>query len=200
MHPILRVVCVGAGQVVSLPCFTKQGTMTIIITRSGRQIDLWDPRPEDIHISDIAHSLSMQCRFVGHVSEFYSVAEHSVRVSFAVPDGLGLHALLHDASEAYLGDVSTPLKSIMPRYKALEEKMMHTIYAAFDLDYKLWTHQVKQADLEITHAECRDLMPSGFCYGVENVKAHPSLIVPWSQDEARRVFLARFSALRRGEE
>lgn len=174
--------------------------MALIITRSGRTIDLFDPRPEDIHIGDIAHALSMQCRFVGHVSEFYSVAEHSVRVSFAVEEVAALHALLHDASEAYLGDVSTPLKQTLPAYKALEQKMMRVIYAAFELDYGLWQHQVKQADLSVTHAECRDLMPHGYTYGVETVKPDSNLIVPWTQDEARRVFLARFSALRRGEQ
>lgn len=174
--------------------------MVLIITRSSRAIDLFDPSPSDIHIGDIAHALSMQCRFVGHVSEFYSVAEHSVRVSFAVPEAAALHALLHDASEAYLGDVSTPLKSALPQYRALETRMMHTIFRAFDLEYGLWQHQIKQADLSVTHAECRDLMPSGHVFGVESVKPDDNLIVPWTQDEARRVFLTRFAALRRNND
>lgn len=172
--------------------------MVLIITRSSRTIDLFNPRPEDIHIGDIAHALSMQCRFVGHVSEFYSVAEHSVRVSFAVPEAAALHALLHDASEAYLGDVSTPLKQTLPQYKTLERRMMQTIFDAFGLDYGLWHHQVKQADLSVTHAECRDLMPSGHTFGVESVKPDSNLIIPWTQEEARQVFLTRFAALRRG--
>lgn len=71
-------------------------------TFSGALYWPMDPRPEDVNILDIAHSLSMQCRYTGHVSKFYSVAEHSVHVSNIVPKELAMCGLLHDATEAYL--------------------------------------------------------------------------------------------------
>src|ERR1017187_10636100 len=76
-----------------------------ITTFSG--IHFWPllPNPADIRIEDIAHALSNQCRFAGHAREFYSVAEHSVRVSQLCPPEDALWGLLHDASEAYLTDV-----------------------------------------------------------------------------------------------
>ena len=72
---------------------------------SGIVIDPFDPCPGLIRIADIAHALSMLCRFNGHCRHFYSVAEHSVRVAARCPKGLRLEGLLHDAVEAYLGDV-----------------------------------------------------------------------------------------------
>jgi 5'-deoxynucleotidase YfbR-like HD superfamily hydrolase len=84
----------------------------IINTVSGIEMDLLNPTPEMIDINDIAHSLGMQCRFGGHVSMFYSVAQHSVFVAGKAPAELRKHALLHDAAEAYLQDITAPLKNI----------------------------------------------------------------------------------------
>lgn len=87
---------------------------TAIETYTGGFFDYREPSVADITIEDIARSLSMSVRFRGHLSSFYSVAEHSVKVRQLVveagrPD-LGLAALLHDAHEAYVGDIPTPLK------------------------------------------------------------------------------------------
>ena len=81
-----------------------------IQTMSGVIFYPLDPRPEEIRIEDIAHALSHQCRFAGHCREFYSVAEHSVRVSRELPQEFMLWGLLHDASEAYLVDLPRPIK------------------------------------------------------------------------------------------
>ena len=70
-----------------------------IETVSGRKFYFLNPNPEDIDIEDIAHALSMQCRFTGHTKWFYSVAEHAIWVSYLVPVHLALEGLLHDASE-----------------------------------------------------------------------------------------------------
>src|SRR5579885_2784587 len=71
-----------------------------------------DPRPEEILIEDIAHALSMLCRFTGHVKRFYSVAQHCVYVSHRCDPKDALWGLLHDAAEAYLNDISRPVKSL----------------------------------------------------------------------------------------
>ena len=81
-----------------------------IQTYNGKLFSLIDPQPEDVHIADIIESLSKQCRFVGHCKYFYSVAQHSVIVSNIVNEEERLAALMHDAVEAYIGDISKPLK------------------------------------------------------------------------------------------
>jgi len=77
---------------------------------SGGTFDILNPRAEDVRIEDIAHALSQQCRFTGHTKTFYSVAQHSVLASTLVAAPDELWALLHDASEAYMGDMNRPLK------------------------------------------------------------------------------------------
>lgn len=81
-----------------------------IQTHSGIAFDLDYPTPDMVNVEDIAWALSNLCRFTGHVNEFYSVAQHSLLVSSKVPKRWRLAALLHDAPEAYIGDISAPLK------------------------------------------------------------------------------------------
>lgn len=109
-----------------------------INTASGVQFWPLSPRIDDIHPSDIGHALSRLCRYGGHTSVFYSVAEHSVRLAAHVMrhEGAGrmaLAALLHDGSEAYLVDVPRPLKG-MPSfapYRAAEAHLQEMIYRRF---------------------------------------------------------------------
>lgn len=110
--------------------------MSYIRTFTGRQFNFLVLRPEDIAIEDIARSLAMQCRFVGHVSKFYSVAEHSFLASLLVPQEDARWALLHDAAEAYLADMSRPLKhftNLGDIYRELEDKVMRVICKKFGL-------------------------------------------------------------------
>jgi 5'-deoxynucleotidase YfbR-like HD superfamily hydrolase len=110
---------------------------TIIRTNSGLFIDILNPDPAMICIEDIAHSLSHQCRFNGHTDQFYSVAQHCVvmAVLYHTPESLRLTALLHDAAEAYLGDVVSPIKHLLHDYHALEDHMNYIIAEAFGLQY-----------------------------------------------------------------
>lgn len=94
--------------------------MTWIQTASGRQYWPLDPRPGDVRISDIAAHLSKICRFNGACEPFYSVAEHSVFVSYIVPVELALHGLLHDAAEAYCHDIMRPIKHALGGYREIE--------------------------------------------------------------------------------
>lgn len=129
-----------------------------ICTYHGTYFDFLNPQNSAIDIVDIAHALSNICRFAGHTSKFYSVAEHSVHVSYLVPPELALDALMHDAAEAYIGDVSSPLKALLPEYKSIERKIEHVIRRHFRLSLTLDT-LVKQADMIMLATERRDLMP-----------------------------------------
>lgn len=110
-------------------------------TYTGVKFYLTDPHPDDVRIKDIAHALSMICRFGGHTTEFYSVAQHLVHCTDLVaswePENvkLQLDTLLHDASEAYLGDVVRPLKYSMPKYLDLEAKTMDVIYEGLKIEF-----------------------------------------------------------------
>lgn len=116
-----------------------------IRTFTGLYMNVFEPTPDMIHIDDIAHALSNQPRFAGHLKNFYSVAEHSVLVSKLVPDEYKLQALLHDASEAYLLDIPSPIKRRLPEYKILEDNLMKVIAEKFQFEYPL-NPIVKAAD------------------------------------------------------
>lgn len=130
-----------------------------IETRGGLQFHLADPRPESVKVGDIAWSLSLQCRYTGHTKAHYSVAQHSILASLMVPEQFALDALLHDAAEAYIGDVSSPLKSLLPEYKAIEFRIEQVIRRRFGLCNPL-PPEVKHADLVLLATERRDVLDS----------------------------------------
>jgi uncharacterized protein len=106
-----------------------------IQTRSGVAFYPLAPVVVDIHLDDIAHALGNLCRYGGHSRTFYSVAEHSVLLSYAVPEDLKRWALLHDASEAFLIDVPSPIKPFLSGYKEIEARLMHAVAARFGLTW-----------------------------------------------------------------
>lgn len=108
-----------------------------IRTYSGIYIDVFNPKPSDITIEDIATGLSRQPRWSGQSKVFYSVARHSIEVAQLASKELKIAALLHDASEAYLGDMPSPIKSRLPDYKKMEENLMKCIALKFDFQYPL---------------------------------------------------------------
>ncbi|MCA3247338.1 MAG: phosphohydrolase [Azospirillum sp.] len=162
-----------------------------IQTFSG--IAFWplDPKPEHVRIADIAHALSMKCRYNGHTRKFYSVAEHSVLVSRHVPEEDALWALLHDASEAYLPDVARPIKAAMPGFVEIEARVMRAVCEAYGLP-EAEPISVKAADYAILHDEKAALMdPEAADWGLTG----QGLDVPIMALEpaaANRVFLDRF--------
>lgn len=173
-----------------------------IQTHSGRQYYPTDPRPGDILMDDVAHALSMQCRYVGHCSRFYSVAEHSIYVSKLVPREHALAGLLHDAQEAYIHDISRPLKASLPDYKAIEELNWFVIAARFGLPLEL-PKCVKQADGDMLFVERRQLFPhphpEGWGLGLIEPDPYPEVgLLGWPQHIAKSRFIERFYELTNG--
>jgi hypothetical protein len=173
------------------------------ITASGRRVHVLDPDPSLIHVDDIAHALAHVCRFGGHVREFYSVAQHSVLVSELVPEEHALLGLMHDATEAYLGDVIRPLKRLLPAYSEIEAIWEAAIAQRFGLPLD-HPPSIKKADVVALVTERRDLVAIGGSlrdsrWKEDELGHSPDLrrITSLSPKEARVAFLARFDELTR---
>lgn len=177
-------------------------------TASGRRFYPLDPRPEEVFIEDIAHHLAAINRFNGATHVPYSVAQHSVLVSQVCPGAYALWGLLHDAAEAYLGDIIRPIKrNLQVRHKRLEEDFSHTesvvlsaIAKRFGLRDPNYNVHVHNADTVVLGAERRDLMTptddvwsclEGWEFRINRVPK----IEPWSFDIAKSRFLRRFSEI-----
>ncbi len=143
-----------------------------IETQTGRYVDVRRPCAEDIDVRDIAHALSLQCRFNGHVREFYSVAEHCLRVADHLPKPLRVHGLLHDAAEAYLGDIVTPVKRRLFGFAGLENGMLRAIYVHLGVPWPSRKERalVKQADIRALREEAYGLLPSR---GIWHIDSEP---------------------------
>lgn len=168
-----------------------------ILLASGRYFNFERPESTPISVKDIAHALSHLCRFTGHCRGFYSVAQHAVLVSHLVPPEHAYHALHHDDVEAVMGDMSSPLKRLMPEYKALEHRVEASILAQFGLPATT-PAEVKHADLVALRTEQRDLMhidggrwPS--LDGIAPSAKHK--LEPMEPEEARRLYLGRHQQL-----
>lgn len=166
-----------------------------ILTYTGRQFFLHDPKPEDVCIEDIAHALSMLCRFTGHCSRFYSVAEHSLLVTQNVQKKFRPWALLHDAAEAYVNDLARPLKRSpdLAYYRAIEDEILGTILDRFGLHpgIGLWMpKEVKVADLRALATERRDLMIQAGPEWELGVDPFPELIQSVDAFRIEKSFLA----------
>lgn len=174
--------------------------MTWILTHSGRQFDLVAPTAAMISPHDIAHALANLCRFNGHTREHYSVAQHSLIVCDLVPKKDQLAALIHDAAEAYLGDMTSPLKALMPAYREAEQRVWLAICERFNIPQVL-PESVIRADVVALATERRDLMPQHFgewqC--LKGIPAMPERITPMSTQEASMKFFSRLMELMQGD-
>jgi hypothetical protein len=165
-----------------------------IQTQSGSYFNFLHPELSEFTIEDIACALSKLCRFTGHTRVFYSVAQHSVMVSNLVPPQDALAGLLHDASEAFLNDINSPLKQLLTQYKEIEKRVESVIMRNFGLPETLPT-SVKTADLIMLATEKRDLMPGcidshwEIIRGVEPMSAVVNPLVP---ERAYTEFMDRY--------
>lgn len=167
----------------------------LVSTWSGRRVDVFDPDPAQIHMIDIATALSRQCRYNGHTSSFYSVAQHCVLVSELVPPGDALAGLLHDAAEAYLPDVSCLIKPHLPGFEALENSLLAVIFGRFGLALPL-PASVLRMDARIRSDEAFHFMgdPADWTGMARPIGLH---LRAWCMEEARARFLERYMVLSR---
>lgn len=164
-----------------------------ITTRSGRRVSLLNPQYSQIDISDIAHGLAYQCRFNGQTSRFYSIAQHSLMVASILPDHLKMVGLLHDAAEAYVGDVVQPLKVLLPDYQMIESRFTQVISQRFNVNLDHHS-EVKQADLIALATEKRDLLPREKCTWdvLKGIKPLERLTLPMTAEQSEEIFMRVF--------
>ena len=162
-------------------------TATTIITLSGHHVDPFNMKIADINIIDIAHSLSMQCRYNGHIRRFYSVAEHSVLVSQHLPDEYKLCGLLHDATEAYVGDMVSPVKQRLDSFNKLETDVYRVVATALNMPDQI-PEVVHKADRYILEQELKWIEAGCDSAAFPMVGLEPS--------QASKVFMDHFIQLR----
>lgn len=162
-------------------------------TNTGRVIDLLEPDPSQIHIEDIVNNLSNVCRFNGQLKQFYSVLQHSIHVAELVPNELKMQALLHDASEAYICDVPTPLKRMLgDSYRDVERRIMQAIGTALGVELTELDPLVKEADRIMLYAERDALQMKPIVWpGHEPSLKYPNF-TPWFEQANEVVMKNRF--------
>jgi hypothetical protein len=176
-------------------------------TVSGRFVNPFDPDPEQLDPGDIARALANVCRFGGHCRPFYSVAQHSVIVSELVEARGGdvedvFAALMHDAAEAYLGDMPHPIKHRSPlgaAFKQAEDHLEAVLRERFSI--KADVPEIKRVDRALLATERRTVSGESWDWPeLEGVEALELKLTAWAPDEAERAFSARFAELqaRRG--
>jgi uncharacterized protein len=181
--------------------------MTWMQTRDGHAIELLDPDLSKVTIDELAHALARINRFCGHTRTIsgYSVAVHSVAVSMHLPPQYALWGLLHDAHEAFLGDITSPVKMALRElgggeaFERLESRLIVAVRRRFGLHGPM-PREVKVADLEALATERRDLL------GEEarpwNIRVDGDPVRPWGEtsmpmptQEGKRAFLRRYEEL-----
>jgi len=179
-------------------------------TFTGKQFFPLDPDPADVCVEDIAHHLSQTCRFVGACRKFYSVAQHSVYVAQLCGLTFRMHGLMHDAAEAYVGDISRPIKGrvhlvganydkddmTVRAFRDVEDRILWAIYQGLHLGNVGHFSEVREADEVMLSTEARDLMAKP----PKSWGALPAplamKISPWPAEQAEAEFLKLFNALR----
>jgi hypothetical protein len=165
----------------------------------GRRFYPGDFSKSEFDIQDIANALSKQCRFNGHCSEFYSVAEHCYWASYYINDNRYMReALMHDASEAYIGDIPRPIKYAIPGLAEYEETLHAAIFKHFDLQYPM-PDAVHDIDDRLLVTEVLHLKPDVdiSTWGLDKVRPiiDMKIIACWTPAKAEEMFLRRFNTL-----
>lgn len=173
----------------------------VAVTHSGIIFDVCNPTSDMILLEDVAYSLSNLNRFTGHSAPTYSVAEHCVHCS-CIPDSLEVQraCLLHDLSEFILADVSSPVKSLLPKYRELEENILCIAFSKYGLNNVApWDERIVFVDKGMTRIEIKVLMPKStafdYVYKTYPVLKAPPAIQCWPAAYARSMFLHRAKEL-----
>lgn len=150
--------------------------------------------PKHFDIEDIAHSLGQIPRFNGHCVKSYKVGHHSCIVCDLAPEEFKLEALMHDSAEAYTGDITRPLKYLVPDLKTIEEWLLQQIFNHFGIDFpyhdsidiidsRLLLDEGNQLFKEPVHWRVGNLTPIGYKFDVNKL---------WDEERAEKEFLDRF--------
>lgn len=180
----------------------------VIHTRNGNTFDPIDVEISKIDINDIAHSLANMSRYAGHARRFYSVAEHSI-LTYNIarklcPNDLDVQwaALLHDATEAYVVDLPTPIKILLPKFNEIESKVEDLIAAEFNIDWSNSVkNMVKQIDIEALATEAPELFDDiSAWFTIEGKDRHVELLgrkFPLKSGEAKHLFIEAYNQIKR---
>ncbi len=165
-----------------------------VITLSGQRFSILKPDPDAVRIEDIACALARQARFNGHTRFFYSVGQHSCLGAQVAPTkDIALHMLFHDATEAYIGDLVSPVKALLPDFELIESRIHWAISKKFNLEYPL-PKVVKQIDRRLLATEVRDLITKDLAsWNISADEPFDFPIIPWPPEvtEARFLEIAR---------
>lgn len=156
--------------------------MSFVETHSGFMFDLLHPDPGLVRLDDIGWSLSRQCRFNGNTRHFYSVADHSLYVGNLLPPEIRIYGLLHDAHEAYIGDIPSPVKDLIGKERILqiERGIDAAIFEALGLSTpsREIMDLVHHADILARRVEAYHLMPSRGSWGGDPSEIGPGGFPP----------------------
>lgn len=169
----------------------------VVCTFSGAPFDVRAPYESRILIEDIAHALSQTSRFGGHTLRYYSVAQHSVVVCDLCSNTAGLQGLLHDAAEAYLVDLPTPIKNLCPEYAVWEKNILGAIGKTFGANLQDIHPLVKLADQIAFSWEVKSLISpnvSTWWQGIQAPRGYipKDILESWTPKVAEETFLNRF--------
>jgi hypothetical protein len=168
-------------------------TASTILLHSGNYFDFLDPDNSKYTIEDIAHGLSMACRYAGQCREFYSVAEHSYWVSYLVPSELAYEGLMHDSSEAFTGDMNKPLKNLLHDFETIEKRIEESIAKRFKFKFP-YPPEIKVADRQMLVTEQYQNMNKSHWKKTDIEPANIKLGL-WSPKKAKHMFLKRYYEL-----
>lgn len=156
-----------------------------IRTYTGELVNVFNIDPEQIHIEDIAHALSMQCRFSGHTREFYSVAQHSC-YCYELSQEYPFECLMHDVAEAYLHDVASPIKKWFFVYRIMENRLMKVLAKKYGFTYP-FPPEVHKIDKDMLHNE--------MCSFMGKISRYFIMVESWDHQQAKDEFLRIFQLL-----
>ena len=168
----------------------------VMLTKDGNIIHPLHPSP--VCVEEIAHVLSNFCRYGGHCPDFYSVAQHSVLVSYLVSPELALEGLMHDAHEAYFGDWPKPIKNAVPGLVKVEREVESRVHKALGLRSSM-DPAVKQADLLALRMEMQYLWLNMRPDNLDDWAAL-KLVTNIPPARARKLFLDRYKELTREDD
>lgn len=171
-----------------------------VVTLSGQRFNILNPHPKDIRLEDIACSLARQARFNGHTRFFYSVGQHSCLGAQVSPTkDIAKQMLFHDATEAYIGDLVSPVKRLLPDFEIIEGRIHQAICEKFDLEMPS-PKVIKQIDRRLLATEVRDLITQDLkSWGISEDEPYDFPVIPWPPEvtEARFLDLAKLSGVLR---